>query len=57
MRGLIILTVLAFSTFWAYDAYQYDGGHSHDLWQQVVAEGQHFSDQVQRQINGTLSGR
>jgi hypothetical protein len=53
---VIMLAVLAAGAFWAFDAYEYDGRYSHDLWQRAADDGQHFSDQVQRQINWALSG-
>jgi hypothetical protein len=52
-----MLAVLAAAAFWAFDTYQYGGRYSHELWQQAAADGQYFSDQVQRRINGALSGR
>jgi hypothetical protein len=54
---VIMLAVLAGAAFWAYDTYEYDGRYSHELWRQAVTDGQYFSEQVQRQINGTMSGR
>lgn len=57
MRGFVVLAVLSSGAFWAFDAYEYDGRYSRDLWQQVAAEGQYFSDQGQHQINRALSGR
>jgi hypothetical protein len=56
MRGFIILALFSFGVLWAFDAYEYDGRYSHAAWQQTVAEGRYFSDQVQRWINTALSG-
>jgi hypothetical protein len=53
---VIMLAVLAAAAFWAFDAYKYDGRYSRELWQQAATDDQYFSDQVRRQINGTLSG-
>jgi len=57
MRQLIILAIFAFGVLWAFDAYEYDGRYSRNIWQQGVAEGQYFSYQVQLWINKILSGR
>jgi hypothetical protein len=46
---VVMLAVLAAGAFWVFDAYQYDGRYSKELWQQAAAEGKYFSDQVQRQ--------
>ena len=53
---IIMLGVLAAGAFWAYDLYEYEGRYSRELWRQVATDGQYFSDQVQRLINGALSG-
>ena len=53
---VIMLAVLAAAFFWAFDAYEYDGRHSHELWQQAATDGQYYSDQVRHLINGALSG-
>jgi hypothetical protein len=53
---IIMLAVLAAGAFWAYDSYEYEGRYSRELWRQVATDGQYFSDQVQRLINGALSG-
>lgn len=53
---IIMLGVLAAGAFWAYDSYEYEGRYSRELWRQVATDGQYFSDQVQRLINGALSG-
>jgi hypothetical protein len=55
MRG-IVLAVLAAAFFWAFDAFEYDGHHSNELWRQATTDGQYYSDQVRRQINRALSG-
>jgi hypothetical protein len=56
MRGFIIRAIFVCGVLWAFDAYEYDGRYSHDLWQQAAAEGQHFSYEVQRRIDSALSG-
>jgi hypothetical protein len=53
---VIMLAVLATAAFWAFDAYEYDGRYSDELWRQAASDGRYFSDQVQRQINGAMSG-
>jgi hypothetical protein len=53
---VIMLAVLAAAAFWTFDAYEYDGRYSHELWRQAATDGRYFSDQVQRQINWVLSG-
>jgi hypothetical protein len=56
MRGFIFLTIVAIGAFWAFDTYEYGGRYSHAFWQQTVAEGRYFSDQVQRLVNKAMSG-
>ncbi len=53
---VIMLAALAAGAFLVFDAYEYDGRYSRQLWQQVATDGQYYSDQVRRQINGALSG-
>ena len=53
---VIMLAVLAAAFFWAFDAYEYEGHHSNELWRQATTDGQYYSDQVRRQINRVLSG-
>ena len=53
---VIMFAILAAAFFWAFDAYEYDGHHSNELWRQVITDGQYYSDQVRRQINRALSG-
>jgi hypothetical protein len=52
---VVMLAVLAAAAFWAFDAYEYDGRYSRELWRQAAGDGQYFSDQVQRRINGAMS--
>jgi hypothetical protein len=56
MRSLIFLTVIACGAAWAYDAYEHDGRYTAAAWQQARAEGQYFSDKVQRLVNTAMSG-
>ena len=53
---VIVLAVLTAAFFWAFDAYQNDGRHSDELWRQATTDGQYYSDQMRRLINGSLSG-
>jgi hypothetical protein len=53
---VIMLAVLTAAFFWAFDAYQNDGRHSDELWRQATTDGQYYSDQMRRLINGSLSG-
>jgi hypothetical protein len=53
---IIMVAILAAGAFWAYDSYEYEGRYSRELWRQGTTDGQYFSDQVRRPINGALSG-
>jgi hypothetical protein len=53
---IIMVAILAAGAFWAYDSYEYEGRYSRELWRQGTTDGQYFSDQVRRLINGALSG-
>ena len=39
---IVMLTVLAAGTFWAFDSYEYDGRYSRQLWRQAATDGQFF---------------
>jgi hypothetical protein len=56
MRSYVFLTILTFGVFWAYDEYKYGGGNTQTAWRWAGESGRNISSEVQRTINGALSG-
>jgi hypothetical protein len=56
MRGFIIIALLLFGAWWAFDAYEYGGRYSQAAWQQANATDQKFAREVQHWIDANLSG-
>jgi hypothetical protein len=43
MRTFILITVLGFGAFWAFDQYAFNGQHVRDAWQQAKIQSRSFS--------------